>query len=266
MKFQILILITLTLLICKSIYGQESHSSNSSKVIGSEIKGMYIGGGVSAFTGGLYGSWINAMDSGNRSLYGLNTAGLLYTPGSLIGLGIGSGLAEIFGWEHTDFNKSFQLGVGLSSAQNYFRQDQNKINKRTFKIGYNIRVLSPEIESWRYSINASYFNVQIEDDQKNHSWLEFSLDLQYIIPLNEKTSIYPFIGSSLRYETELKAGRSQINWDSNFDFNLGIGTFYSISNHWNIFVEFKSAMDTDLFNSSEQRDRIIVTVGVHYFL
>ncbi len=210
MKYLLVLLMFLQLL--NTPFSQNADSTYITP-LGSELKGIYIGGGI-FFVGGaaLGGIANNFSSSGGNALLPFHTGLWASVPGSIIGFGIGAAMAKT----HSRKDGAFQFSSGLAFAPNFFRP----LKKNTL-VGLHFRIISPGISNWRYSLSMNkYFSDSFMEF--TFDWTEINVDLQYIMTITESVLFYPFIGTNWRIKKTTGSFDSSTLDDGGINYGIGL--------------------------------------------
>ena len=233
---------------------QEDHFKG---VIGGELKGMYISGGISVLGGATLGIISNGFNDYPRTGLPFIASGLTLAPSTLLGLGIGS----LFAKNHSHFTRTFQVGLGVAYSSPIFSEF---VPGNAHRAGINIRILSSEIGKWRYNLGFNKFfsevyefdRIQYLHGHNDLSWWELNLDLQYLIYLTNHLKIYPFIGTQYN-----RVNSSEIKIKTEVLVNYGVGLNVKMYKDWSLFAEMKLTIDPD-----DNPGNMIYSFGTLYYL
>lgn len=259
MKSHTILLTVILLVFSLSISAQSRTDSLNveKKGIGGEQKGLYYGGGSAAIGGLAIGILSNGFSDYPRSGLPIIASSIALAPGSLLGLGLGS----LFAKKHSRFSNSVQLGLGLAYSSPIFSEF---VSGNAHRAGISVQLLSPELGPWRYRLGFNQFlseeyafeEIESYRGQNTLSWWELNLDLQYLIKVNDKFAVYPFIGTQYN---QVNAMGSSL--DTEILVNYGIGTNLGIGKCMNVYAEMQYTLDPD-----DNPGNMIFNLGVLYRL
>ena len=251
-----LLLTLVFFLFASATFSQDITERNSMKRPGGELTGMYIGGGVGALMGGLFGGFIqdvNETSGDQRVPYIVGIHGGIY--GSILGLGLGS----LFTENHSMFSESFRLGIAWVSSDRFSSKQLNSRDN-----GLEVQLVSPEIGRFRYAARFNhYFSFDFEQfgEPASRTYWTWGIDLQYIINISD-WKLYPFLGTDI-WVTHAKgfdnAGFEFDYRDSEGGTNIGVGLERRITGNWTIYTEPRWVF-------YEKDDRWVLSLGVRYDL
>ena len=255
-----IIAVILMLLNALVLNGQNSIDDTtkvSKPYLGSELKGIYIGGGMAAISGASVGLIMNAFDEYPRKGLPFITTGIVVAPTSLVGLGLGS----LFAQKHSSFTDHFRVGVGMAYSSPIFSEF---VSGNSHRAGINVRFISKEIGPIRYTLGFAKFASEDYDFERieayhgrtNLNWWELNLNLQYVIDITETLKFYPFVGT--QYNSVHSEGSKIKN---EILTNYGVGVEKTIFDRWDVFAEVKLSIDPN-----DNPGNYIYSLGLLYSL